>query len=569
MSAAVPIEFAIFGDLRARRGGDELCLGPPQQRGVLALLLLRAGRLVSRDELVDRIWGANPPTTANEVVRTYISRLRRCLDHPRHSNSVIESVARGYRLAVTSETLDLALFEARVGEARIARSAGDTARASSLLHAAMSLWRGYPLAGVHGEFVEQERARLDQLRLAALEERLAVDLELGRCDELVTELTGLVNDYPLRERLRELLMLALYHASRQADALHVYQRTRALLNEELGIEPGPRLRTLHQQILQSAPELAPPVPQAERLPAPGCFTIGRQMPAWLPFEHAVRREGRVRYARNGNVRLAYRVWGEGETTLVWVPGWVSNVDLYDDPKSVYGALSGRLARETRLVVWDKRGTGLSDPATHVPCLEEHVDDLRAVMDAAEVDCPALFGVSEGGPMSLLFAATYPQRVQSLVLLGTAARFSQELPDFPWGFTPAQIDAQLQEIDMHWGEGALTGLIFGSAADVPGVRDLLGRRQRLSASPTMARLLWQAVMEVDVRGLLGVVRTPTLVLARRGDRIAPFDAAAALADGIPNAQFRALPPGEHGAGDILDVVASEVIQFACERAETTA
>ena len=139
-------------------------------------------------------------------------------------------------------------------------------------------------------------------------------------------------------------------------------------------------------------------------------------------------DGRVRYARNGDARLAYRVFGEGDTTLVWIPGWFSNVDMYDDPATPFTAVMEQLAEVIRVIVWDKRGTGLSDPATHVPPLDERMDDLHAVLDAVEVDRPALFGQSEGGPMSLLFAATYPERVRSLVMYGAMARFSQEIAE---------------------------------------------------------------------------------------------------------------------------------------------
>ena len=120
---------------------------------------------------------------------------------------------------------------------------------------------------------------------------------------------------------------------------------------------------------------------------------------------------RVRHARNGSVRLAYREFGEGDTTLVWNPGWFSNVDLVDEPASAITAVVEQLAEVTRTIVWDKRGTGLSDPATHVPPLDERMDDLHAVLDAAKVDRLAFFGMSEGGPMSLLFAATY-RRIQN-------------------------------------------------------------------------------------------------------------------------------------------------------------
>ena len=161
-------------------------------------------------------------------------------------------------------------------------------------------------------------------------------------------------------------------------------------------------------------------------------------------------DGRVRYARNGDVRLAYREFGDGDTTLVWIPGWFSNVEMYDDPLSPFTAVIEQLAEAMRVIVWDKRGTGLSDPATQVPPLDERMDDLHAVLDAAGADCPALFGQSEGGPMSLLFAATYPKRVQSLVMYGTMARFSQELPDHPWGFTAEEKALHLGAIESRDG-----------------------------------------------------------------------------------------------------------------------
>jgi pimeloyl-ACP methyl ester carboxylesterase/class 3 adenylate cyclase len=273
--------------------------------------------------------------------------------------------------------------------------------------------------------------------------------------------------------------------------------------------------------------------------------------------------GRVRYARNGDIRLAYRLWGDGEPALVWVPGWISNVDLYDDPTNPGSVIAQQLARATRLVVWDKRGTGLSDPVTHPPPLDERMDDLRAVLDAAEVDCAALLGVSEGGPLSIMFAASFPERVRSLVLYGATPRAAQELPDFPWGFTPAQVDAMLDNIDAHWGEGVAAELFLGQAADVPGVRERWGRYERSGASPTMAKLLFQANMEVDVRAVLASVRTPTLVLVRPGDRFASVEAAEALAAGIPGSQFRMLSPGAHLPVDIVDEVVSEILEFVCQ------
>ena len=273
-------------------------------------------------------------------------------------------------------------------------------------------------------------------------------------------------------------------------------------------------------------------------------------------------DGRVRYARNGDARLAYREFGDGDTTLVWIPGWFSNVEMYDDPATPQTAVIAQLAEAMRIVVWDKRGTGLSDPATQVPPLDERMDDLHAVLDAADVDRPALFGQSEGGPMSLLFAATYPDRVQSLVIYGAMARFTQELPDHPWGFTADEKALHLADIESHWGEGALADVFFNEIADIPGFRDYYGRYQRISASPTMAAWLWQALLEIDVRGILGSIRAPTLLLGRAGDHMAPIDGVAALAAAIPGAALKTLAPGPHGMID--DTLGSAIVDFVTGR-----
>ena len=271
-------------------------------------------------------------------------------------------------------------------------------------------------------------------------------------------------------------------------------------------------------------------------------------------------DGRVHYARNGDVHIAYRVLGDGDISLVFVPGYISHVDLFDDPAYPYAPLVEQLANQTRLILWDKRGMGLSDPVTRVPTLDERMEDLHAVLDAVDADRPAMLGISEGGPLSILFAATYPERVRSLVLYGTAARFVPELPDFPWGFSSEFIEDAREMLIEHWGEGQIAGVLYGEGADTPAVRDMLGRFERACASPAMAAMIVQAMTEIDARDILPTVHTRALVLARPNDLMVPFEASRALAAGMPNAEFRALPPGPHAALD--SALATEALDFVC-------
>lgn len=274
----------------------------------------------------------------------------------------------------------------------------------------------------------------------------------------------------------------------------------------------------------------------------------------------------LRYARNGDVRLAYRVFGATGPFLIWIPGWVmSDVDTIDEPGSPYADAIEELSRSTRLIVWDRRGTGISDPSIEPPSPLERVDDVRAVLDTAGAERASFFGTSEGGSIGIMFASMYPERVVSLVLYGTAGRYSQDLPDFPWGFTPEEIHAQLDEIDRHWGEGALADVFYGAIAETPGVREMFGRLQRAMMSPTTAKSWWTSFMEIDVRDVLASVRTPTLVLGRPSDRLVPIDATAALAAAIPEAQFRLLPPGLHILADLIPTI----LEFVCGKPDERA
>lgn len=249
------LRFEVLGPVRAWRGADEIELGSPQQRAILAVLLLQAGTPASPDQLIDAIWGGAAPRAAIGVVRSYVSRLRRVLD-PGHPAAVIESVGGGY--ALRADDLDITEFQRQLGVAREARRAGAAPAAAAALRTALGLWHGTPLAGVNGDYAEFERTRLAQLRLTAIEDLAEADIESGRHVDAATELADVIAEQPLRERPRELLMLALYRSGRQAEALAVFAEAQRLLEAELGLYPGPDLREMQRRILASDPALAGP-----------------------------------------------------------------------------------------------------------------------------------------------------------------------------------------------------------------------------------------------------------------------------------------------------------------------
>ena len=246
----VTFEFRILGPLEVDSAGGPIALGGKRQRALLAALLLEAGRVVPTDRLIHDLWGERPPRTAATSLHNLLSQLRKLL-----GSETLVTQAPGYVLRVNADQVDARRFETQL---RDARGAGAEERRDQLQRALL-LWRGPALAEFTFEqFAQPEIRRLEELRLVALEERIAVDLELGRQSDVIGELESLVGDHPLRETLRRLLMLSLYRAGRQAEALDVYQDARARFVEELGIEPGPALRQLQSEILRQEAGLAAP-----------------------------------------------------------------------------------------------------------------------------------------------------------------------------------------------------------------------------------------------------------------------------------------------------------------------
>ena len=283
-----PVEFQLLGPLEVRSEGDPVDLGPARQRQLLAVLLLRPGTVVSREQLIEEMWGAAAPASASNMIQVYVSRLRKPLGH-----EALLTKPPGYVLRVEDGALDSARFERLLARADSAMGADDPAAARELLDEAMSLWRGPPLADFRYEsFAQGEAARLEELRLEAVELRVDADLALGRHLGLVAELERLIALHPFRERLRGQLMVALYRSGRQAEALEAYRAARSTLVEELGIEPSPALKRLERAILAQERELhlaAPDSPPAgvdsappNNLPLELTSLIGRES----AIEHA-------------------------------------------------------------------------------------------------------------------------------------------------------------------------------------------------------------------------------------------------------------------------------------------
>lgn len=250
------LDFRILGPLEVRDGENVLHLGGAKQRGVLAILLLRANEVVSSDRLIDELWGETPPDDAAMALQAHVSRLRKALpDGP----ELLVTRAPGYVLRLGPSQLDLDRFESLVSQGRTALESGDPALAADVLRTALELWRGRPLADLEAEpFPREAAAQLEDAWLDAIDSRIEADLRLARHTELVTELRALVKAHPLREGLRAQLMLALYRSGRQAEALDVYADARRTLVEELGLEPGPELQRLQQAILAHDAALAAP-----------------------------------------------------------------------------------------------------------------------------------------------------------------------------------------------------------------------------------------------------------------------------------------------------------------------
>jgi len=264
----------------------------------------------------------------------------------------------------------------------------------------------------------------------------------------------------------------------------------------------------------------------------------------------------IRYAKSGDVHIAYRVFGDGPRDIVLIPGTISHVELlWEVPSNEH--LLKRLTAFARVIVFDKRGQGLSDRVAE-QTLEERTGDVCAVMDAAGSARATIYGWSEGGPMCLMFAATYPERTTALVLYGTFA----SMKDDPWAVSREQMEASLGELERRWGEGVVLLFNAPSRRNDQAFLQWFARIERAAASPGSVLTLMRANYGVDVRHLLPALRVPTLILHRAGDKLVPVRAGRYLAEHIPGATYAEIPGTDHLVLDLetQDVIADKIEEF---------
>ena len=512
----------MLGPLEVTADGQSLRLAGARTRAVLALLLVHANQVVPSDRLIAELWPGHPAAKAAASLQVRLSELRKAFRSEGEADR-LTTRPPGYLLRVAPGELDAQRFERLAAEGDAALAAGDASTAAERLDQALSLWRGPALSDLDTvPAARTQAARLEEKRLAALETRAEALLACGRHRELIAELEALTKAHPLRERLWYQRMLALYRAGRQADALHAYRELRDILVAELAIEPGVDLRELQARILAQDPAL----------------------------DGAARRAGAraetvppIRYARTSDgIHIAYLVAGEGEQDIVFVPGLMSHLELFwEDPQTA--GFFRQLATLGRLIMFDKRDTGLSDRGSGDMSLEERMEDLRTVMRAVGSSRAVMFGYSEGAPMSLLFAATHPGQVTALILGSASARWFPA-PGYPCGQGAQEMFDALTDIAAHrWGQGSSIEWYMQGRAGSARMREAFARFERMAISPSSFLRMSRMIRDIDVRAVLPAIQVPTLVIQRLDDRITPPCHGRYLASHIAGARYFE-QPGDH-------------------------
>lgn len=522
-------------------------LEPLASRKGLALLAYLAAHVApqTRATLATLLWPEHDQAGAHANLRRTLYRARRAVGRqPLAVTPTHLALRRSAGLWV-----DLWAFGERLASwsrhAPSSPAGGEALRAAAALHHG-ELLEGFDLAACvrFEEWASFERNALTRALTAALERRAEASLHAGDAGEAVEAARRWLARAPLSEAANRMLMRALAAVGEPAAALERYEGLRRMLDQELAVAPDASTDALRDAIraglpLPSAPSSAAPAAAPE-----------------------------VRYVRSGDVHIAYQAVGKGPIDLLVVPGFVSHLEHIWRSAPLRKALS-RLASRSRLILFDRRGVGLSDRVGVPPTLAHTAKDVGTVLDAVGSRSAVLFGFSEGGPAAALFAALHPERVRGLVLYGTMAR-GLRAPDHPWAFDEAQFDTWLARLVARWGKPVPHEAFAPSRVDDRELWTWYAELLRLGSSPGAVRGVLGALKTLDIRPLLPWVETPTLVLHRTGDRIVGIGAGRHLAAHLPRSRSVELEGDDHWwwLGD-ADAFLLAVERFLDERTEASA
>lgn len=518
-------------------------------RALIAYLSLQPGHSRSREKIASLLWGGYSESQARTNLRQVLSEIRRATRNL--EGGLIRTDADDIALNLSNVHLDVARFEALAAEAAV-----------TSLEQALSLYQGDLLDGFSmkeepfEDWVRMERERLRSVAVTVMERLVTHHFTTNKLASCAQAATRLLAIEPLREDVHRTLMRVYAAQGRFNQALQQYDVCHAALQRQLGgLEPEPETRGLYQDIRLRRSLRMPSRSGAQPNVADGAAQTEKFRPRPRPLTH---------YVKSAGSNIAYQVTGHGPVDVVYVPGWVSNLDVaWDSPR--FAHVLTRLGSFCRLIRIDKRGTGLSDRDAGFQTLAERADDVRAVLDAVGSKRTVLFGSSEGGGMCMLFAATYPDRTIALVLNGAFARgvWSE---DYPWAKTREQVDEELVAVERDWGEAADLGNAAPSLAHDEFEREWFAAYLRNSASPADAVSLWQWNTEIDVRDILPAIRVPTLVVQRTGDRWVRVEEGRYLATHIAGACYAELPGEDHviwgqDSDRLVDEIQAFLMRFA--------
>lgn len=505
-------------------------------RAMVAYLALQSGHSQSREKLATLLWGLNGETQARMSLRQAVSAVKKVM----RASGGGRFLTDGNNVALHLDDFD---FDVARFEALVASPAPED------LELALIVYRGDLLDGFglkeepFEDWLRIERERLRALAVAALDRLVAHYAATNDPAACVRAATRLLAMEPLREDVHRALMRAYAAQGRTNLALKQYEHCRTALQRDLKLQPEPETRQLFET-LRTRRTIAPARPDTAD--------------ADDGFSHQPVRP-QTHYVKSAGINIAYQVTGDGPVDLIHVPGWVSNLDhAWASPRLSH--VHRRLGTFSRLIRMDKRGTGLSDRNVGLPTLEERMEDVRAVLDAVGSKRTVLLGTSEGGPMCMLFAATYPERTAALVLNGAYAR-GRWSKDYPWAKTSEQVEEDLAIVEREWGAAADMSNAAPSLMSDTFETEWFAAYLRNSASPADAIALWRWGTEIDVRDILPAIHVPTLIAQATGDRWVKREEGRYLATHIEGARYVEFAGRDHVIwGENSDRLVDEIQAF---------